>query len=172
MGITLTILLWLFISYLVMSAVEYALHRYPMHSRRFVVKSKIGFGSFERHAVLHHGRYFRIFDEEHDVAAKHVSFVLSPIENMLGLTPLAFLFWLIDPVGSYIFIGFVGAHALLWSIIHREMHIPAGRWFAKTRIFRYLRAYHKTHHDHPGTNFNIICLGADKLFGTYRTPEA
>jgi hypothetical protein len=61
-------------------------------------------------------------------------------------------------------------HGWAWGPIHREMHFPEGRWFSGLRLFRFWRSYHKTHHDHPGRNFNVLCPGADWLFGTYKSP--
>jgi len=163
------IVLWLILSYFMMSLIEYGLHRYPMHNLQWVTRWKVARATFERHAVLHHGRWFKTFDKEDDIAAKHVSLVLNPIENLLGLSPVLFLlYFLVSPVACYTFGAFVAAHALVWTVIHSEMHMPRGRWFAKTRLFQALRAYHKTHHEHPRTNFNIVCLGTDHLFGTYR----
>lgn len=168
----LSFLFWLVVSLVFMSFVEYVAHRWPMHSRRLYRKYPIFRGPFERHAILHHGRYFKVFDREDDPAARYISMWLNPIEHLIGLSPVWLsLFWFVSPVAGLTLAAVIAIHAIVWSMVHFEMHEPKHGWLSRTWYFRYLRQYHKTHHDHPGTNFNAALPGMDWLFGTYRRPE-
>jgi hypothetical protein len=159
---------WIGISYLVMSVAEWVAHKYIMHSRRFAATCTPAFPTFERHAVLHHGRYFKEFDAEPDTAAKHISIALSPLENLLFAAPaLILLCYFGQIVGAITFASFICTHAIAWNVLHAEFHYPKGRWYSRNRLYTYLRNYHKMHHDRPGTNFNIVCIGADFVFGTH-----
>jgi hypothetical protein len=160
---------WLIFSYVFMSLAEYALHRWPMHSKAFATRFRPAWPAFERHARLHHGRFYREFAHDPDPVAKYVNIDLDPGFSLLASAPVWGLLYVAGcTTGAAVFAGFVVAHALVWSAVHREMHEPEGRWFSGTRLYRFWRSYHKTHHDHPSANFNVVLPGADHLFGTYR----
>ena len=167
---------WVAFSYVMMSFIEYVLHRWPMHSRAFarrvwwlpLLKDEV-----YRHAYLHHSVYFprRHFDDCNDPASRYISISLSPFFNLLGLSPIWIGLYFVSPLGAAIFAGFAALHAVLWTAIHREMHEPANRWFACLRIYRFWRTYHETHHRRPNFNFNVVCPLMDHVFGTYIRPE-
>ena len=160
---------WLAAWALFMALLEYWAHRLPMHSRRF------GGGTqpFENHTVLHHGRYYHgSFVNDPDPAARVVSMRMSVFEH-LGLAsllavPLGFV---VSWVGAACLLAVVGLHAAVWTAMHVEMHMPAGRWFSKTRYYRYVRDMHHAHHLHPGKNFAAVFPPfMDVVFGTYHPP--
>ncbi len=156
---------------MLMSAVEYALHRWPMHSARLSKFVPALRRTFEQHAVLHHGRYYRqSFSSDPDPAARHLNIDLHPGFSLFGLSPVWVPLFLVHPAAGLAMAAVITLHAWTWTAIHREMHDPAGRWFANTRVYRYLRDYHERHHAHPGSNFNVVLPGVDWLFGTYRGP--
>jgi hypothetical protein len=167
----LALLAWLCLAYAFMSLVEYLLHRWPMHSRAFARRFPWLRDEFYRHAVLHHGHYYnQKFERCADPAARYISVDLSPLFNVIGLSWVWLPLFYFAPLGGTVLACFIMTHAVLWTFIHREMHEPAGRWFCLTDLFRYWRNYHKVHHDHPNKNYNVVCPGADWLFGSYRRP--
>jgi len=165
------LLAWVIAAYVLTSAIEYFPHRWVMHSRgvaRLLGSSRLA-EEFEAHATLHHGRFFgpRTFASCSDPAARYVSIDTGAL-YMLGNTlwlwlPLA----VFSALGATIVAAFLAGHGALWTAVHREMHYPSGRWFARTAAFRFWRAYHETHHERHGTNFNVLCPLFDQLLGTY-----
>ena len=167
---------WLMFSYVLMSLIEYVLHRWPMHSRRFarlvwwlpLLKDEV-----YRHAYLHHSVYFpaKHFVGCDDPASRYISVSISPFFNVIGLLPLWGSLCFVSPLGGLVFASFAALHAVLWTMIHREMHEPKARWFANLRIYKFWRRYHETHHRRPNFNFNVVCPLMDHLFGTYLGPN-
>ncbi|HEX8851273.1 MAG TPA: hypothetical protein VF761_17235 [Gemmatimonadaceae bacterium] len=169
--LALELIAWLLAAYVVTSAFEYFPHRWVMHSRQLArrVGSARLAEEFESHATLHHGRFFgpRSFTTCADPAARYVSIDTGAL-YMLGKTwwvwlPLA----AVSLIGAGVLAAFFAAHGALWTAVHREMHYPSGRWFARSSAYRFWHRYHETHHDRHGTNFNVLCPGFDHLFGTY-----
>jgi len=167
-------LAWLAGSLVLMALIEYLIHRYPMHNGRFVRKTGIGTDVLEAHSVLHHGRYYKgeAFENNPDPAAPRISMKIEKEFNLVGLAPIWLTLCLfVSVLGGVIFAMVTVAQATVWTMVHREMHVPTGRWFSRTRYYRYLRAWHYTHHVHPGTNFAAVFPPFfDWLFGTYRKP--
>lgn len=158
-------------SVIVMSIVEYMVHRWLMHqpemSRRFPFLRRVLVG----HTSLHHGRFYKQFVNDPDPAAKYVNIEFDIFENLLWLSPFYILLYFIDPVASITFVVAIILHGLVWAKLHTEMHEPTKGWLSRLSYFRYLRDYHYTHHLHPTKNFNAVLppLG-DWLFGTYLKP--
>ena len=50
------------------------------------------------------------------------------------------------------------------------MHVPSGRWFERTRAFRWLIVHHQQHHRKHYTNFNVLLPIADYVLRTRRPP--
>ncbi len=174
----LSLVLWSLASALVISLGEYAYHRWPMHSRRFVVRCPVFRRLFTRHAVLHHGDYYppRHFEESPDPAALFISVDIGPLENLVGAAWLWLPLLWFSTTGGCVLVTWLVLHGLVWTTIHREMHEPTWAWWTRVplldRWYWAIVCHHETHHDHPGTNFNIFLppLG-DWLLGTYRRPQ-
>ena len=154
-------LFFILFSLVVISFVEYCSHRWIMHSKKFSRTI------FEQHSILHHGRYYRNFKDETDIAAKHIGVELSPFFTLGVMMPVwGILLFFSLPCGFIlIFMSFL--YGLLWTCVHLEMHEPKNRWFSHTSYFKYIREYHKLHHKYPYKNFNtLLPLGFDYIFGT------
>jgi hypothetical protein len=164
------ILFGLLFGVFLMSFIEYVLHRWPMHSRPFLRRFPWLYDTFERHAVLHHGRYFKDrFVGHPDPAARHLNIGIEPGFNVLGLAPLWVPLLLLSVPAGLAMAAVFGLHAAVWSSAHAEMHDPRGRLIGTTAYFRYLRPYHHTHHKHPGCNFATVFPPFwDLVFGTHR----
>ncbi len=157
----------LLFSLLFLSAMEYVFHRWPMHNAPFVRRTGLGKGSFENHAVLHHGRFYKQFVNDPDPAAKHVGVSLEPGFLLLGLSPVWVTLYLISPTLGLTLAAALVLHGTVWTAVHAEMHDPKGRWWSRTPLYRFWRSYHKRHHENPGSNFNVLVPLFDFVFGTY-----
>ena len=164
-------IIWFAISIVAMSYIEYASHRYPMHSKAFSRYLPFLHGTFEKHLKFHHQRFYQDFEHDPDPVAKYINLDMNPFVNTIGLAPLWLPILFVSVIGAITFASVIFLHAILWSIIHTEQHEPKGRWFSKNSVYQYLKAYHKTHHNHPGTNFNVLFIGMDHVFRTYRKPQ-
>jgi hypothetical protein len=167
----LVITAWSALAVVLMAFVEYGLHRWPMHSKTFVRRFTFLRDAHERHAVLHHGRFYRErFDHDFDPVARHFNIDLDPGFALLLGSPVWLSLWFAGfTAGAACFAAVSAAHALVWSAVHREMHDPRGRWFSGTAYYRYVHANHKLHHDRPGVNYAVVLPPlVDRLFGTHR----
>lgn len=152
------------------NAVEYAIHRFPMH-RRMRLFDRF----FRGHTLVHH----RYFDHHHHdlVHLREAYFVLTTAHTMgTSLLILA---------GAYFGLGAVlgtdvaalatssmAVYSLTNELMHLAFHFPRA-WLARLRLdhswFLTLRTHHLRHHD-PHVmrqwNFNIVMPLMDWVFGT------
>ena len=124
--------------------VEYAVHRYVLHTRRFT-------NYFVRRHKLHHKTY-----ERHSLASEFAGF----FPWAVPVLPLGFLFGV--PAG----VGFAAGTVVyvLWvALCHKWSHE------APHRLFWMSPNVHAVHHDHPPRwNFGVTTGFWDRVFGTYR----
>jgi len=60
----------------------------------------------------------------------------------------------------------------VYNYTHTCLHVPTGRWFEGTRVFKFIDSYHILHHTkmpEPGkfNNVAILCPLPDIFFGTW-----
>lgn len=167
---------WLFfpLALLVGNAVEYVIHRYPMHKRtrhldRF----------FKSHTLIHH----RVFDErDFDLAAgRDVYFVLTTVHTtalsllVLGLIYGALALTVGQDVAAIASIG-LAVYAMAVELMHLVLHLPQSwfeRWPLRASGLRYLREHHRRHHDPrlmTRYNFNLAFPVTDFILGTRHCP--
>lgn len=165
------IFLWIALSITIMSFIEYASHRWLMHNNKFKWTRLWFFNKiYNEHKFLHHRLYYKKFDNEPNQYGRELN-----IE--LGLTVnISIMVAILIPV-AFVSLGFaltmlwvLITHHLIWNTIHREMHIPSGSWFSKTRVFKWLARYHYLHHRYPGKNFQVVIPIFDYLLGTHINP--
>jgi hypothetical protein len=158
-----------------MSFLEFFVHRYVMHRRslpHWLYRCIPGFNTvFQNHAVLHHGRYYKVFNHEDDPRGRKISIRLDLwIALLAGAIVWASTFRFSMVVGP-VFASVALLHHLAWNCVHEEMHNPKRRWFARTRLYKFLAHYHWMHHKYPGRNYNVILPLADFVFCKYRRPD-
>lgn len=164
--------LYIILSVVLMSLIEYVAHRWFMHNKHIGKIAKFLYPIFEKHTLLHHRRFYRVFDSELDPAAKYINIKFDTASHIAGALPFAALFWwLVCPELAITFVTVVAIHAQLWNHLHSEMHNPEGTWFSKLSVYKFLRDYHKCHHDHPNKNYNVVIPLMDFVFGTYRKAD-
>ena len=152
------ILLWITGSVIAMAFFEYIVHRWLMHNAILGKKFSFFALTMEAHAILHHGRYFKIFDHDTDPASHHIDIELHPGKTLVEFSPVWGTIMYFNPLGGIILVAVITIHGIIWTTIHREMHCPIGAWYCKTRLFKYLRNNHYIHHLHPTSNYCIVCL--------------
>lgn len=167
--IIIEIICWAIACYVLISFAEHFAHRFYMHRNSWKRRSGYLWEIYEKHSILHHGRFYKDFNNDPDSAAKYVNITMNPFENlMLGMPALLSLYFLSFTVGMIVLFVFILAHAFIWSLIHSEMHEPKQAWFAKTSVYKFLLKYHQKHHEDNSVNFNVVCPGADFILGKAR----
>ncbi len=178
-GLALDFLLLLGVDAALFAFVEWWVHKRLMHAKplpaSWYARSPYLASTFENHAVLHHRRYYAVYDHEPDPVGRHLNlrFALSDIlgSNLL-LLPVHALWWWLAPIGSLALFTMLLAYFFLWNALHTEMHVPTDRWWFRNPVFRFLNRHHYLHHVHPGRNFNVVFWGVDVLLGTLARPTA
>jgi hypothetical protein len=176
MSLALSIACWFVGSCIAMSFIEYGIHRYLMHKRllpHWLYRIVPGLGTvFTNHNVLHHGRYYKIFNHEDDPHGRKTSIRLDLWVGILGGVLVGLALYPLSVVAGPVIVAVVLLHHLAWNLIHEEMHNPRPRWFARLRFFRFFVRYHWMHHKYPGMNYNVIFPGADFVFRRHAKPTA
>jgi hypothetical protein len=156
-------------SYVMISFGEWYIHKNVMHRKG--LPSKVysifpGMVNTLRNHLLHHYKFFKIFDYEPDPAGRFFNITLE-VYGMFLVMVLGFPLFFVLPVAYFTILFCVGLHHVAWGIVHSEMHNPTNSWFRNTKIFKFWNNYHRIHHEKPSYNFNIICPLADLVMGTY-----
>jgi hypothetical protein len=153
--------------YFVVSLVANAIHRWPSHDKRW--KGAVWpFGEIFRRHILHHQAFPGFDSPAHDdetLYALDIDARVTAAMVALMAAPLA----LVDPLTAAAMAGAIVLHNHIYNVVHREMHAPAGRWFAGSSLYRYYVWYHFLHHRHPRTRFDSAFPLADWLLGTLGT---
>ena len=150
-----------------MSFLEHQIHRSLMHKKNFLSRRLLSFNkTFEHHAILHHGQYNRIFNDQPGAAGEDRHLRLSILEGFLEALPIAALIAIVSLEGAIISEIVVCLHHLIWNTIHTEMHKPEGRFFSHWPAYKFLARHHYLHHKHPDKNFNVVLPLADYVVGT------
>lgn len=162
--------IWFLAGYAAISIIEHHVHRYHMHRRGPF--DKIQPWVFRDHVKTHHAGYRHDFEHCDPESDAEKNLELGTVFDLILFSPAILLAAYFSISGAVVLILMTIAHALTWNAIHREMHLPSGIFFSEWPAYRYLRQYHLDHHLHPGTNFNVVCPGADWLFGTLYREKA
>ncbi len=150
-----------------MSFIEHQIHRNFMHKNSPLSKfipnlSKV----FEHHAVLHHGYYYDIFEDEPVAPGKDKGLRLNQFEGFLEALPIAAIIAIFSVQGAVIFFIVVALHHFFWNKIHVEMHKPEKRFFSEWPLYKFLARHHYLHHRYRDKNFNVVLPIADYVLGT------
>ena len=166
---------WFMACCILMSFIEFFVHRFLMHKRllpNFLYKCIPGFTTvFQNHHVLHHGRFYKVFNHEVDPQGRVISIRLDLWIALVGGGLIWALTFPLTRVFGPVLTSVAFLHHLAWNCIHEEMHNPRPRWFARTRFFKFFAHYHWMHHRYPGKNFNVVFPFADFILGKYRKPN-
>lgn len=135
------------------SFLEYTIHRWLGHDRRFVRRTPFGVEHTAHHS---RGNYFAAWWKK----------ALAALLAIAIVAPLAVLIGGAGPGAMYT-TGFVGFY-LAYEVLHRLMHV----WRGVGPYARWARRHHFFHHFHdPRLNHGVTSPIWDLAFGTYRRPE-
>lgn len=129
---------------------------------------------FHGHAKVHHFRYQG--DSSYWVgqrARTDLTFAwwAMPFPVLFHVPMLgAIALWLSIPAALGLLAAFV-VYQSSYEYLHYCMHVPSGRWFERTRAFRWINAHHLQHHQKHNTNLNVVLPIADFLLGTRQRPQ-
>src|SRR3989338_8984007 len=152
------------------SLFEWVLHRYVMHR-------PLGWLRFpyEKHAQTHH-RIFRADDSYHLRRAEdRLTIPMAWWSGMVLVATASSPFWLagwllgslVAPLGVTVALTCCYTE---YEYLHWCMHLPKGRWFERTWLFRKINGHHLLHHAFHGCNYNVTWppIG-DFVFRTLRS---
>lgn len=184
-----TTLVWVLISYVIISFIEFFAHGVLMHKPTFLAKRFPFFKNvLDSHRHFHHGECFpgTHFDEAEGDCLE-INIKLGVAEGQLlsfwiwGPLFLTALFFGLSSVvgkvlvlGALVFMLSLFAHHCIWNLIHIQMHTKdseRAKWFKQSRLCLWLARNHFMHHAYPRVNFCIVCPLADWLMGTYKAPQ-
>ena len=151
---------------------EWALHRFLMHSTRFMKYPH------RAHQIEHHGifradeTYFLPGDLHTKEDEKHLTFAWwnAPLLFLCNAPIFLLAGWLFGPLA---FLGSslaMAAYYSLYEYLHFCMHVPADRWLERTRFFQFIQAHHRMHHVYFRKNLNVVLPIADTILRS-RVPE-
>jgi hypothetical protein len=127
------------------------------------------------HRKLHHQKYYHRFDHEDDPYGKEVNLRLGWEHTLLAVAffvPYLFVTTIyLSLVPVIVIIICAEVHAVLWNMIHVEMHQPKHPWWSRSGIYRFLGRHHYLHHQDTHTGFNIVFPFFDYVMGTFYSPS-
>ena len=180
--------------YLIMSSLEWYIHRYLMHDSDNKLLNNINHVFKQVYYKIHgshqdenHINHHKIVQNNGDVSVEDDGMFYSashiPITTVVSFTmyyALTKLLGYTHTVKEYtIMFGCFGGvsylYYLLWNILHPTYHKYGGyennEFIRGNILYKFLEKYHLIHHLHKGDNkcnFNIIIPGFDHLAGTFR----
>ena len=169
---------WFIFSYLYISIGEHQIHKRLMHQKSLpeslYQSNPYLLATFEAHGVRHHNVWYREFDYETDPVGREENLEIPLKESTIMLVvalPLWAPIFLVSTLGGCVFVATSLLHNRLWSILHRQMHIPRDVFYKDWALFKFLARNHFMHHQQNHRNFNVVFPFADYLFGTRAQPS-
>ena len=160
------VLLYVCIAYWIGSLLEWASHRYIMHSPAPFLE-----GIYRDHTAHHlaynRGRFNNSLEEGRFIALK-----LCLEQGTALMLPFAGVFYSFNPLLSIVTVAFTIFHFYLFNEVHTAMHLKHRTWLPRF----YLEACawnHLMHHSHYNSFYCVALPGADWVLGTHckMTPE-
>jgi sterol desaturase/sphingolipid hydroxylase (fatty acid hydroxylase superfamily) len=167
------IFLWLLLSIPTMAFIEYAIHRWLMHGGMFNwTKLKFFTQLHIDHKDLHHGKYYKKFNDEPDPYGKELNIKIDILVNSIIMIAV------LIPIVIFVSLGFAITlltvmliHHCIWNAIHSEMHMPQKTWVSRLSTYKWLARYHYLHHRYRSRNYQIVIPIFDYVFGTSVKPS-
>jgi len=128
---------------------------------------------FEAHGVRHHTIWYKDFDYETDNIGREENLEIPLKETILMIVaalPLWAPIFLFSVYGGCIFLVTSLVHNRLWSILHRQMHIPRNVFFKNWTLYKFIARNHFMHHQNNRGNFNVAFPFADFIFKSRTKP--
>ncbi len=169
-------MLWYSLGIAYSSFAEWMVHRYWMHRPFLIFGYKFDY-PFKAHAIVHHGKFKadRTYVlENHPPETKMGDQKTIPMAwwngpALIAIASFPFVMWSLFHPAWFIVGCVTGAIASYYGVyeyLHWCMHYPKGRWFEGTRLYKWIDEHHRLHHEHMGTNYNVVLPLADLCLGT------
>lgn len=142
-------MLWFVWSQVTMAIAEYLIHKYTMHKKVPLLPLWV----FADHTIEHHGK------QRNDINVD-LSFYF---HLTLSLPFTILMLYLGEYIGLLALLLTFYAHSHTWTKLHRYIH---GLEYNYTRIYLNRIDHHLGHHANPKTNFGVVYLWPDLIFGT------
>lgn len=148
------------------SFAEWVIHRNMMHRPIF------GYRHFYvGHAQVHHAKYQANeaywLGERPPVDLTFAPWAM-PFPSLFHAPALVAIgVWISIPAAVGPLVAFI-LYQATYEYFHFCMHVPKGRWFEKTQVFRFMNEHHYQHHRKASTNLNVVLPLADLILGTRR----
>lgn len=165
----LEILIWFICGYIILSFVEWSIHKYHMHQKGWL--NYIQPYLFTHHQLIHHPNYRSNFSIPINPKDADIGVYMPLKQNtILGLIIFIPFGIFVSLPGAITLFSIIIVHHLMWNFLHGNMHdVKACEKWSQWRFFRFFKNYHYNHHKYPNSNFNIIAIGADFIMKTYRS---
>lgn len=147
---------------------EWWFHKHLFHSPKLIK------ATFKAHQLIHHQQF------KYEIASYHLKegadrthiamdwFAL-PLFLGIHLPPLALVQWLTGWQSVWGGLAAITAYYAVYEYFHYSMHVPAGRWFEKLRVYQFVKEHHRIHHKFYLQNLNVFFPLADVCLGTFRS---
>jgi hypothetical protein len=146
---------------------EYVFHRWVLHRPSCALAFPYRMHTAVHHHVFGAGKTYQVQrPEDHGLILFEW---WQPVLLLAGHAPL--VWGLQVATGLLVFGGAMAALAGYYGLYeygHWCMHNPGGRLIERTRVFRFLDAHHRLHHEVWGVNFNVVLPIGDLVFATLR----
>jgi sterol desaturase/sphingolipid hydroxylase (fatty acid hydroxylase superfamily) len=150
------------------SFLEYAGHRWLMHTRRPWLPQ-----AWDAHMGRHH-HYYRADAPSWDTARDIWLILFSPLDVLILcailVAPFALLRWAVSPSSWALILVTSIAYFLAYEALHLAFHVPESHWICRVGPLAALRTRHLRHHRLADThaNYGVVVSLWDRLFGTAR----
>ncbi len=145
---------------------EWWFHKYLFHSPRFIK------ATFRAHHLVHHQRYKyepASYHWQSDYEKDHIAMDWFALPMFVGshLPVLYLIQYLTGWQSLWGGVAAIVSYYAVYEYFHYQMHVPANRWFERTRPFLFAKEHHRIHHKYMQRNFNVFFPLADLCLGTY-----
>lgn len=152
---------------------EWAFHKHLFHSPKYIK------ATFKAHALVHHQVYkyepsAYEWQEGKDQDKEHITMDWFALPLFVGVhLPFLYLIEYVTKIPSmWGGIAAISTYYFIYEYFHYCMHVPNGRAFEKSGVFKYAKEHHRIHHKHMQQNLNVYFPLADKVLGTYRSVKS
>lgn len=131
--------------------------------------------SYWSHRLRHHPVFFPLHAVHHSAEALDwlAAARMHPLDEIVDNVVITVPFLFLGPAPWVLLV--LGPITLLYTLIsHAAVSLPAGGWLGPLRWVLVGPAFHRVHHadDVPGVNYAGMFSFWDRVFGTFRDPDA
>ena len=166
-GWLLGFLVWFLIWMPLIALLEYATHRWIMHTANRLLDPKLR--QLKAHGTHHQGTNEEEFV---DMPWRNCLLLVSPLLLLLVGWGVAVgsLSSVVIPCAALL--SWTILYTYLWTRIHRAIHGVETNWFQRSGfLFRFFRDHHLRHHVHATVNYGTVFPWMDYLLFTWHRPQ-